>query len=94
MGASNAERARLTFMETGYRRVVKFVKPDAPVWYYPTINSEIRHAAIVDSEPTELGVGQWVVRLRELDDDYVSKHPAKRTTIPAAAIWCIEPRSV
>ncbi len=89
---TNAERARLTFMERGLVRLAKFIKPNTMVWYYPTLNSDDRHAAIVDSDPTELGAGQWVVRLRELDTEYVKKHPAGRTTITAVAVWALEPR--
>ncbi len=74
------------------RRMATMVVPGTPVWYYPTINSSERHAATVAEPARELGEGQWTVRLRDLDEAYVAKHPAKRTTIPAASLAAIELR--
>ena len=85
----NAEQ-RIAHMEKTLARLSKFIRPGMPVWYWST--PDIKYAATVDSEPTELGVGQWVVRLRDLDPEYTKMHPAKRTTVPAAACWCLEPR--
>lgn len=81
---------RLVAAQVALGKLAGFVRPGDLVWYEAAPGK--RFAAVVDELPRELGSGQWVVRLRELDAAYTAQHPAKHTTVPAAATWCLEPR--
>ena len=69
-----------------------WITDNAPVWYYPIRGSKERHAGFVDGVPWRLGSdrGPWVVRLDGMAPTY---RGGQRTTVPAAATWCIEPRA-
>lgn len=69
----------------------EWIKPGVAVWYEAAPG--IKWRAVVESEPFTLGHGEWVVRLKDLDPEYTRQHPAKRTTVPAAAAWCLTART-
>jgi hypothetical protein len=81
---------RIELADARTAKMAGFVRPGEPVWYEASPGQ--RFSAVVDSDPRELGKGQMVVRLRDLDASYVEKQG--RSTIPAAATWCLEPRVV
>lgn len=61
----------------------------AHVWYQSSPGPEHRYAGVVDGTPRLLGGHTWVVRLRHMDPRYRN---GDRTTVPAAACHCLEPR--
>jgi hypothetical protein len=60
------------------------------VWYESRPGE--KHAAVVDSEPWELGGGQKVVRLVGLGEEYAKGTSRGATHVPCAATWCLTPR--
>jgi hypothetical protein len=66
-----------------------------PVYYYPDGASKKKYAAVVDGFPRILGGHTPVVRLREVESRYAADchQGSNRTTVPAAAMWCLERRA-
>lgn len=71
-------------------KLAAFIRPGEPVWY--EASPQQRFAAVVDGPPSQLGDGSWCVRLRDLGEDYRQYNGNRRTTVPAAATWCLSPR--
>jgi len=69
------------------------MKPGDLVWYYPVLPGKDRFAAVVASDPWELGHGQMVVRLEGLGDDYCAWSKRERRSVPCAACSHVEPRA-
>jgi hypothetical protein len=65
--------------------------PGTPVWYHPILGSPQRYAAIVASDPRELG-GRTVVRIEGLGDDYRDATGTGAHALPAVSLDALEPR--
>jgi len=68
------------------------MKPGAKCWYSPYMHSPKRYAGVIGGEPSRLGdpdTGPLVVYLRDMEPAY---RDGQRTTVPAAAIWCVAER--
>lgn len=79
---------RLELAESRLAGMAGFVRPGMAVWYES--RPGVKHAATVAGDPRELGNGQICVALRDLDEAYVKEND--RSTVKAAATWCLTPR--
>ena len=84
---------RLAASQVALGKLAAFLRVGQPVWYEASPGR--RYAAVVDSEPREMGAGQVVVRLRVVDDRYLAEQKPTRNepVVPCAATWCLEPRT-
>lgn len=77
---------------TGRVSAPSWMVPGAACWYAPHMGSPKRYAGYVGSFPWRLGdpaTGALVVNLRDMEPAY---RDGARTTVPAAAIWCVTER--
>lgn len=83
---------RVEDRESKLRSLAAFIRPGMAVWYEASPGKSF--AAVVAGEPGELGSGQIVVALRDLDDDYCRYNDSDKRNVKAAATWCLRPREV
>jgi hypothetical protein len=74
-------------MRRTYKAPPDWVKPGALVWYSPImVKGEPRYAGVVDTEPWQLGHGEWVVHLRDMEPAYGEKVRLGHTRVNAACM--------
>lgn len=67
-----------------------WIVPGALVWYEASPGRRFR--AVVQGKPWQLGHGDWVVRLNQLDATYLAYNASGRDYVSCAATWCLFPR--
>lgn len=66
---------------------MKFKKNDA-VYYHPIIGGKEKYCGFLESDPWQLGHGEWVVHLKEMDPQYQKKYG--KTRVIAASLDALE----
>ena len=76
------------------RKPQKWQHDGAPCWYYPTLHGTERYAGYIEGEPRGLGGDDGVFVCRVRLEPKSGYRDGARSHVPAAAVWCLEPREV
>jgi len=58
------------------------------VYYHPIVSAEERFIGVLNSEPFQLGHGEWVAHLKPMDNDYEKKYG--KAWVVAASLKALE----